>query len=259
MKQMNFWRRKREAGELRQYLLGTLAPSRQENLEQRLLTETAVYEELLATEDELVDKYLTNQLGEIDRKRFESHFAVSEDHQRKIVFGKTFRSYLESISSKYELAVKEKPAFSRRPLIATSIILTMLVMALVLAWSIYKKQTQSSVIKQTLAVTLVSGSNRAEGTSTQRLSRPPTDTVLAVRLEIASNDYQKYRVELFREGQPVTVFDPLTAEPSGGHFVLTVNVDSKLLDAGDYVFKLSGMSPSGSPELKGQYNLRIAP
>src|SRR5262245_16068234 len=93
---MKFWQRKTEANDLRNYLLGTFPESEREKLEQRVLTEAAVYEELLTTEDELVDQYLTNQLSEAERKQFESHFSASQDHQQKIRFGRTFRTYIES-------------------------------------------------------------------------------------------------------------------------------------------------------------------
>ena len=262
---MKFWRKQNRPDELRRYLLGSLPDDQREALEKEVLTNTAVYEDLLSQEDELVDQYLTNQLNESERKQFETHFAVSLDHQRKVVFAKSLHTYLHSLGNPQEdfaLAKNRpeyKPAFSRRPLFATSLVLVMFAVALVLAWVIVKKQMSVAGVRQSVVVTLVPGATRSDGASIDRISRPPLNSVTTIKLEFAENDYQNYAVELFKEGQRIATFAPQLAQPTGGHFVVTVDVDSNLLSTGDYVIKLSGMSGSEVPELKGQYNLRIVP
>ena len=63
----------KEQETIRQYLLGLLPPEEMSQLEERLLANSAFYEELLIVEDELVDEYFADELakgvlgGDFDR------------------------------------------------------------------------------------------------------------------------------------------------------------------------------------------------
>ena len=249
--------------DFRHYLLGKLPESQRVPLEQRLLIDSNFFDELLTTEDDLVDEYLSGKLNTEDRELFESHFSKSDEHQRKIQFGNGFLQYLnlEKVR-KQGVAVDVRPSFlnlfRRRPgLVAAAMLVGILVVACVSIF-LYRRQIPAANTKQILAITLAPGSARAEGSdSTRRLQRPPANSSLHLQLEIAKNEYRSYRVDLLRENQLLATFDALPAEARNSHFIVDVAVDSSLLDVGDYRLKLSGMKDSNQAEFKDQYILRI--
>ena len=87
----------RKNEDLRRFLLGTLPKLLQDQVEQRLMTDSVFNDELVATEDDLIDQYLSQQLSDQERRQFEAHFAITEDRQRKIRFGRIFKGYLDSL------------------------------------------------------------------------------------------------------------------------------------------------------------------
>src|SRR5437867_6219130 len=118
---MNFLKRNSDGDDLRRYLLGSLAEKLRKPLEQRVLTDSRFYEELLATEDDLVDEYLAGQLNEQERLQFESHFSILEERQRKVRFGRTLRDYLDSFpvaDPQEEHQGGKARLFSRAPIFA---------------------------------------------------------------------------------------------------------------------------------------------
>jgi anti-sigma factor RsiW len=76
------------------YLLGLLPRSEQERFEADLLADDRLLEELGAVEDELIDDYLSDQLSQPYRDGFESHFLRSLEHQRRLTFAMSFKSYI---------------------------------------------------------------------------------------------------------------------------------------------------------------------
>ncbi len=81
---------------LKQYLLGDLPDEQQRRLEERLMTESAYFEELQMTEDELVDEYVREGLSGRETDRFDHHFLCTPERQEKLRFANALRSYVES-------------------------------------------------------------------------------------------------------------------------------------------------------------------
>ena len=266
---MNTFERNIGPEELRRHVLGDLPDSEQEDFDRRLLTDSALYEELLATEDELVDEYLSGKLSERERQQFELQFSVGEERQRKVRFGRSWQEYLKStplVRPQEDIQKGGSTGFSRmfsvfwersgrNPVLIASLILVGLLGTLG-AWLLYRP-TQNNSQRAIIAVTLVGGGSRGESASTPHLTRPPANSVVQVHLELAKKNYNRYQVELFREREYIAPFKSLKAEPSDGHFAVVVGVDSEVLEPGDYTFELSGVSDSGEVELEGNYPLRV--
>ncbi len=79
---------------LKPYLLGELKPEDQQRLEQRLMIDTAVFEELQRAEDELIDDYLRGALSGRERERFETFFLLAPERLQKLSFAKTLKRYV---------------------------------------------------------------------------------------------------------------------------------------------------------------------
>src|SRR2546423_1528124 len=79
---------------IRRYLLGNLPAAEQEEIEKTLLASDEFFEELLVTEDELIDAYLSGGLNTDDRAAFESHFLATPERHDQLRFGRAFENFL---------------------------------------------------------------------------------------------------------------------------------------------------------------------
>lgn len=82
---------------LRDYLLGgLLAEDQRQKIEERLLTDTDYFEELLLAEDELIDQYVGGSLSAEERSKFEQHFLSTAARHRKLKFAQVLRRYVSA-------------------------------------------------------------------------------------------------------------------------------------------------------------------
>jgi hypothetical protein len=254
---MNSPEKNRESDALRQYLLGLLPEEKREAIDQRILSDSEFYEQLEVTEEDLVDEYLAGGLSDQERQQFEVHFAISEERQQLVRFGRGWREHLQTAGPPARLgphSVLNRPSL-RAGLIAT--VSALILVAVAGGWLINQRTNQQKSVQQVIPVTLTSGTLRGEGQPTQRLKRPPANSTLNVELPIATNDYPTYSVELSKENEVIKPFKALHARPKESHFIVVVPVDSELLDEGDYTFSLAGVSETDQTEHQGSYNLRI--
>jgi len=258
---MKIWKRNTNSDEVRQYLLGNLTESARERLERRVLDETGVNDEVQAKEDELIDHYLGGRLNAEERKRFESFFLVPKERQQKLRFGRTLQKYLDSLPSVEADQGTGKSKFrwlAPRPVLVVSLLVICLSLLGALWWVNHRGVT-TGLNGQTLAITLDPGSSRANDGRTQRIEVPAAYGAVEVQLEMASNQYRLYEVELLRERQLLNSYKSLQAQNKNGRLVMVLVIPAQLLEAGDYTFRLSGTNSSGQTEYKDQYQLRVTP
>jgi hypothetical protein len=250
--------------ELRHYLLGLLAESKRESVDQRVLTDAEFYEELEATEDELIDEYLSGGLNDQERKQFELHFSISSERQNKVRFARGWQSLLENVNVEVP-AANSRFAFLSSFRAASATWRTALVVTFSLAgllglssvWFAYRLKRPTSTVPQVIGVTLSSGASRGLEQPTTRLPQPPANSTVNVELEVTKNTHPAYKVDLSKEREGIKRYDDLSAQPKDGHFVVNVPVDAKLLDPGDYTFELQGTSESSQSDFLGTYHLRV--
>jgi hypothetical protein len=68
----------------RRYALGALDDAESLLVEERLVTDPAAFDVLLAVADDLTEDYLDDALGADDRRRFETHFLAIPEHQDRL-------------------------------------------------------------------------------------------------------------------------------------------------------------------------------
>jgi anti-sigma factor RsiW len=68
------------------YLLGELSDAEQEEIEVRYFTDDALFEQLLAIEDDLIDRYVRGQITDSERLRLERHFMKSPARRKRVRF-----------------------------------------------------------------------------------------------------------------------------------------------------------------------------
>jgi hypothetical protein len=256
---------------MRTYLLGILPVELRPDLEERILTERQAYEELLITEDELIDQYIAGSLDEKELKSFELNFLITAERQQKVRFGRVFRRYLNSVPTlaRREGSTKQLSdswrllnpfgitswAFRLNPLLAFCLTVTVILAACATAF-IYQRIRSRQPPQQILAVALVSGSTRSEGT-VQRVPAPPAGAAIKFQLEFKTGDYHHYKAELFKEDESLKTVDKLAPEAKEDHEFVSVTVPGELLKPADYEIKLTGISEFGQSESVGRFPFRV--
>lgn len=81
---------------LRRYLLGQLDDEAREEVEKDLFANDETYQELLVVEDEMVDEYLADKLGQDDRSAFENNFLGPPERRQKLRFGRALNRYVSA-------------------------------------------------------------------------------------------------------------------------------------------------------------------
>jgi hypothetical protein len=190
---------------------------------------------------------------------------VPQERQQKLRFGKTLVRYLDSLPSTKTSQDVTKSSWVRflwpgpRPVLVASLLLVIGLGVLGGFWLVNHKRAGSSTTGQTLAITLDPGSSRANGEKIQRIEVPASYDWVQIQLEIGSNEYSVYKVELLRERQSLASYNSIRPENKEGRVVLPVLIPANTLVPGDYTFKLSGTTNSGQTEYKDQYQLRVTP
>src|SRR5258705_2111697 len=256
---------------MRTYLLGILPVELRLKLEERILTEGQAYEELLIAEDELIDQYIAGSLDDKELKSFESNFLITVERQQKVRFGRVFRRYLNS-----ELAVTTQEGSTKQlseswrlwnalgliswafrgPVPALSLTVTVILGATATAYLLYQRIDSQQPPQRILAVALVSGSTRSEGT-VQRVPAPPAGASIEFQLEFKAGDYNYYKSELFKEDEKLKTIDKLAPEAKEDHEFVSVTVPGELLKPADYEIKLTGISDSGQSEPVDRFPFRV--
>jgi anti-sigma factor RsiW len=119
------------------YLLGEASPEERSDLEAKYLANADLFEEVIATENDLIDAYAGGQLRDSDRKRFEEYFLGTPERQQRVEFAKALRNHVAEeckIQEKAEL-LKFSPPQPRWPALVQLGILS-LFLAIVI-WSIW--------------------------------------------------------------------------------------------------------------------------
>jgi hypothetical protein len=89
------------------------------------------------------------------------------------------------------------------------------------------------------------------------LSIPPKTDLVAMQLQLESDDYKTYRTVLQNQnGQTLRQSGKLKAD-GGTDKVLSVRFPAKLLKSGVYLVEVSGVSRDGKTEIVGNYSFRI--
>lgn len=75
------------------YLLGSLSAEETEQLDELSVTDAEFAGDLVASESELVDSYVLNELDEATRRRFESHYLATYAGREKVTFAETLQHF----------------------------------------------------------------------------------------------------------------------------------------------------------------------
>jgi anti-sigma factor RsiW len=281
-----------------QYLLGQLSEQEQVELERQYLMDDALFEELLAIEEELRDTYVRGELSKADRQAFEQRLLILPHQKEKQEFARTLRQYLAQegtpagplahVVAKWKSLLRILGAQPRTVLIpALSMTLVVLVggSGLLVRRSMqssrYAPATASTASRlpgqapQPQPQTSIPAPEQEAGTVTFLLtpglirggveeSRPlviPAG-VGRVRLEArvdVDGDYSNYEAVLqTAENKRIWSEGNLNAQTFPAGKRVFIVLSGSLLPPGDYILTLSGLTAAGRPESVAEYAFRVA-
>jgi hypothetical protein len=280
-----------------QYLLGQLSEQEQVELERQYLMDDALFEELLAIEDELRDTYVRGELSRADRQAFEQRLLILPRQKEKQEFARTLRQYLVQAGTpagplahrvaKWKPLLRILGAQPRKVLIPA--LSTTLVVLVVGSWWLVRRSMQSS----RNAPATVSTANGLPGQTPEpqpKASIPSTEPeartvafvltpglirggveesrplvipagVSRVRLEArvdVGGDYSNYEAVLqTAEGKRIWTEGNLNSQTFPGGKRVFLDLSSSLLPPGDYILTLQGLTVAGHPETVAEYAFRV--
>lgn len=262
-----------EQATLRQYLLGQGPEAELSRAEERLMTDSASYEELLILEDELVDQYIHGQLSEPDRVSFESYFLRSPDRREKVRFARALNKYVGLTANEQQARASETKGnrlpfvkalrFSVRPfqnpILNYALAAGLVVMVVGVSWLVLRslRATANDPGKIFAVMLTPGGATRGDG-DIQVVSVPPGIGTVRLQLLLPTNQASDYSVRLLAgDGNIVWQGKGLKPTDLSGKRLLEVDVPTELLKRDTYRLKLGARS-SGSYEEITSYNFRLA-
>jgi anti-sigma factor RsiW len=243
--------------DLKQWLLGLLPQQESHSMEERLITDAALYEELFIVEDELIDDYLAGRLSANEREAFESYFMNSPERQEQFRIANALRVYIDDSKQDVSNPQLAKPpphesslapatpadrrwGFFRKPIAAVSLAAAAL-LVVTFAWLALSLRSPSS--GNSLSVFLTPGVQTREGGSVQTVTLPPGTESLQLHLRLTRNDFQKYRATLVNsEGNVVQTSENLSPLSDAGGPTIQFSVRAGQLPPGEYRLKLDGVA-----------------
>ncbi|SRR6266851_5575085 len=76
---------------MRRYFLGNLPQEERVRVEDEYLADAEVFQEFLATENDLIDAYVRGELTKDERQKFEAEYCKSPERREKVEFARTLR------------------------------------------------------------------------------------------------------------------------------------------------------------------------
>jgi hypothetical protein len=264
---------------IRHYLLGQATQENSSSLEERLLTDSALFQALLIVEDELVDQYLSDKLTPAERQSFETHFLIPPERQRKLRFGRALHKYVNFAAASEALEQDSgenvsdgKPDVAQpppkrgffsflpfsNPAVSYSLAAAMLLIVAGISWVVFNNWRQQAPHQpeNVYVVTLTPGLTRDSG-ELKRLSVPADTDTVQLRLELPSTRFLSYRAEVVDvAGKLILLEDEIKSADTSPKFV-ELNIRHQLLAPGDYQVKVSGRLSGGGSESIGSYPFRV--
>ncbi|HEX7332420.1 MAG TPA: hypothetical protein VF290_13035 [Pyrinomonadaceae bacterium] len=228
--------------DLRLWLLGLLPEQESQSLEERLITDSELYDELFIVEEELIDSYIAGRLSDDERSAFQSYFMNSPERQEQFRIANALRVYIGD-AKETESTTEEK---RRWPFAAMSLVAAAVVIA-ALVWAWLPASTGKSHRAE-----LTPGGQTREGGTVQRITIPPGTDTLDLDLKLTRNDFQKYRATLLNsDGGTIQIHENLTGP------TLRFSVNTEQIPPGEYQIKVDGLNTSGTFESADSYRFTI--
>lgn len=264
----------REQSLMRQYLLGELDQQQQEQLEERVLTSPDYKEEVLITEEELLEDFVNRTLSPRELELFVKAYSASPLRWRKVKIAQALNNYVinhppvpQQITQHKSWVKSLIDFFSaknsfRQFSLAALVILLLVGGSLAYWWIAHESRADFQVLMQlngpdseilqpdntVVSVSLPSLVLRSPGESRTIAISKQTKTV-QLRLADPSGGTNMFRATL-KDGAAAQVFslDNLRGRQIGQQSVLVLQIPARMLKPQEYQLEISEKSPSNYEE-----------
>jgi hypothetical protein len=230
--------------------------------------------------EEIVDRYVRNQLAPAERQAFEEHFLGCDDCFEKLQTAERFAAGMRDAAARGLLEISaQAPAMARASWLSWAFAATACVALIFAGWAYFvqiprlrselRQATKSSETGQQeqAAASQASPTELAEANvplvmlQATRSSGEAASVVLktgdrrlVLWIEPGPSRYREFRLEVYSPNDELaTSVDHLKQGPYGG---LAVSLAAEQLPSGEFRITLSGQDPSPA-SLVGEYRLRV--
>lgn len=233
---------------IRQYLLRLLGDEEQRKLEERLLTEDALFEELEIAEDVLIDRFLSGELSRTERDSFEKHFLAAPERQRNLRFAEAVRRNLKEVPA---VAPSPRPRgwWNLHPYLLRAAAGVAAVTILAGIFSVFLSPPTFA----TLTLTLSNG-DRSEGVEAAKAKRNVDELRIVLLLPERLPPAAGYRAVLTRENGENSTLN-ITKQDSQS---VSVVIPISQLPTGQYAIQLFAIGADGIEQrIRGSYLFNV--
>lgn len=261
---MEAWREMSEStdreSEMIHYLLGTLPEAEMERFDFLSVTDSDFADELSVTEENLVDAYVKGELTGVTLARFEAHYLASPLRWEKVEFARAFQTFTERQVMGTRTA---RVSFQPRAWQQVSILRWSLVAAasliLLAAGGWWTMRDRPGRAEEQLVATFILTPPLRASDRVPAVSIPSDRAAIEIQLELASDEYETYRVALTDESGEAKIWmsDQMQATRDGKTPRLGVRLPAQLLQARIYLLVVSGIAPDGREEVTSAYPFQV--
>jgi methionine-rich copper-binding protein CopC len=236
----------------RKYLLGQLGDDALQEIEKGFLIDDQAFEELLATEADLTDEYLSGTLTNDERARFEQHCLATPEGQQNLRFARAFSRYAakaagqkRAVPDSFLTRFWSNQTWGLRAAVAFGVV----VIIFGALW-FFPRSPQTF---QAVALTFSINNNRAQGVQAAKIKLTADALKLSLKLPDSSVPAVRYRVALDNLDNQHT--EPRSLEPAAQDAQsLSVIIPAAQLARGRYALKLLAIKSDGAEQrINGAY------
>lgn len=256
----------------RRYLLGQLDDEETQRLEELIFTDSGFLENVLISEDELIEDFVFQVLPAEDKESFISHFLSTPARIEKLQMVKALKHYSDVIRAPAKVESQSFFSFLKRPRLAWGFSLAASALIAVFIIGVYLTGTSSSLeaeiarlnsiqseteLRKDYVVDLLAVRTRS-GTDQPPVVVPTNAGVVQMRLPVELNETRNYQAELIREpAASLFKVNNIPEKDSGSGKILVIRVPARVLVPGEYRLILTGAAADGKVENLGAFVFRV--
>jgi len=240
---------------IRLYLLGKLADSEKEQIEQELLANDDLFEEILIVEEELADDYVAGKLSLAERADFEGHFLATPERQQNLRFAQALNRYVTTEANRKLKTAPDPVNWTTKSWLARgAAVVAVIALAVTALWFIIpRSQTPRTFTTLTLTI---SPNTRDQGAQSTRVPLPLNADALRISLRLPNPPPPavRYRVEILGDNGANRSLEAATQDSESVVFV----IPSAELRRGRYAVNLFAIQADGTAQrISGSYYFTV--